>query len=162
MAVKFNAFEIFEIAEKIERNGAKFYRRAAELFDDSRTRNMFLQLAGWEITHEQVFAEMRKELSEQGPELRTFEPENDVVFDAQSMAGLAVFGNRMDPSCELTGKESITDVLKSAIGKEEDSIVFYTGLADFVPAGAGKDRIDDIIKEEMRHIRILNESLQWR
>jgi rubrerythrin len=162
MAVKFNAFEIFEIAEKIERNGAKFYRRAAELFDDSRTRNMFLQLAGWEITHEQVFAEMRKELSEQGPELRTFEPENDVVFDAQSMAGLAVFGNRMDPSHELTGKESIIDVLKTAIGKEEDTIVFYTGLVDFVPAGAGKDRIDDIIKEEMRHIRILNESLQWR
>ncbi|HIJ54026.1 MAG TPA: ferritin family protein [Planctomycetes bacterium] len=162
MSVTFNAFEIFEIAEKIERNGAKFYRRAAELFDDSRTRNMFLQLADWETTHEQVFADMRKELSAQGPELRTFEPENSVVFDAQSMAGLAVFGNMMDPSEELTGKESITDVLKSAIEKEEDSIVFYTGLEAFIPASADKDRIGDIIREEMHHVRILNESLEWR
>jgi len=162
MDIKFNAFEIFEIAEKIERNGAKFYRKAAELFDDSRIRNMFLQLDEWETAHEQVFADMRKELSAQGPEVRTFKPDNDVVFDAQSMAGLAVFGNRMDPSEELTGKESITDVLKSAIEKEKDSIIFYTGLKDFIPAGAGKDRIDDIIREEMRHIRILNESLEWR
>ena len=162
MGVEFNAFEVFEIAEKIERNGAKFYRRAAELFDDSRTHNMFLQLAEWETVHEQVFADMRKELSAQGPELRTFKPENDVVFDAQSMAGLAVFGNRMEPSEELTGKESITDVLKSAIEKEKDSIIFYTGLKDFIPPAAGQDKISDIIREEMHHIRILKESLEWR
>ena len=162
MDAKFNAFEIFEIAEKIERNGAKFYRRAAELFDDSHTRKMFLQLADWETTHEQVFADMRKQLSEQGPELRTFEVENDVVFDAQSMAGLAVFGNRMDPSAELTGKESITDILKDAIEKEKDSIIFYTGLKAFIPAEAGRDRIGDIIREEMHHIRILKQSLELR
>lgn len=162
MVVEFNAFEIFEIAEKIERNGAKFYRRAAELFDDPRAHNMFLQLAKWETVHEQFFAGMRKELSAQGPEMRTFKPEKDVVFDAQSMAGLAVFGNRMDPSAELTGKESITDILKCAIEKEKDSIIFYTGLKDFVSAEAGKDKIADIIKEEMHHVRILNESLQWQ
>ncbi len=162
MDTKFNAFEVFEIAEKIERNGAKFYRRAAELFDDSHTRKMFLQLADWETTHEQVFADMRNELAAQGPELRTFEPENSVVFDAQSMAGLAVFGIKPDPSDELTGEESITDILKSAIEKEKDSIVYYVGLKDFVSDRAGKDKIDDIIREELRHIGILNQALQWR
>ena len=162
MVVEFNAFEIFEIAEKIERNGAKFYRSAAELFNDSRAHNMFLQLAEWEKAHEQFFAGMRKDLFAQGPEMRTFEAENDVVFDAQSMAGLAVFGNRMDPAVELTGKESITDILKCAIEKEKDTIIFYTGLKDFVSARAGKDKIADIIKEEMHHVRILKESLQWR
>jgi rubrerythrin len=162
MVVEFNAFEVFEIAERIERNGGKFYRRAAELFDDSRVHNMFLKLAEWESEHEKVFANMRKELSEQGPEIRTFEVENEVVFDAQSMAGLAVFGNRINPSAELTGKESIKDILKIAIEKEKDTIVFYTGLKDFISARAGKDKIDDIIKEEMHHVRILNDSLQWQ
>ena len=160
MVVEFNAFEIFEIAEKIERNAVKFYRRAAELFDDSRARNLFVKLAEWEVAHEQVFANMRKELSEQGPEMRTFEAENDVVFDAQSMAGLAVFGNKMVPSAELTGKESITDILKSAIEKEKDTIIFYTGLKDFVSAQAAKDKIAEIIKEEMHHIRILKQSME--
>ena len=46
---------VFEIAEKIERNSAKSYRRAAELFDDSRTRNMFLRLGDWETTLRKYF-----------------------------------------------------------------------------------------------------------
>jgi len=162
MVVNLNASEIFEIAVQIERNGAKFYRRAAELFDDSRIRNLFLRLVDWEIAHEQVFADMRNELIAQGPELSTYETESDVIFDAQSMAGLAVFGNSLGPSVELTGKESITDILKIAIEKEKDSIIFYTGLKDFVPAEPGKDKIADIIKEEMHHVRILNQSLQMQ
>jgi rubrerythrin len=162
MVVNLNASEIFEIAVQIERNGAKFYRKAAELFDDSHVRNLFLQLVDWEIAHEQVFADMRNELIAQGPETSTFETESDVIFDAQSMAGLAVFGNSMGPSAELTGKESVIDVLKTAIEKEKDSIIFYTGLKDFVSARTAKDKIADIIKEEMHHVRILKQSLQMR
>jgi len=162
MEVKFNAFEIFEIAERIERNGAKFYRRAAELFDDPGTINMFLELANWETTHEQVFADMRKQLFEESPELRTFEVGDKLLPEAQAMAGLAVFGIKPDPSEELSGKESITDVIKIAVEKERDSIVYYTGLKDFVAAEASKDKIGDIIREEMRHICILNQSLEWR
>jgi rubrerythrin len=162
MVVNLNASEIFEIAVQIERNGAKFYRGASELFDESRVHNLFLQLADWEIAHEQVFADMKNELVAQGPELSAFETESDVIFDAQSMAGLAVFGNSMGPSSELTGKESIIDILKIAIEKEKDSIIFYTGLKDFVSAETAKDKIADIIKEEMHHIRILKQSLEMQ
>jgi rubrerythrin len=162
MVIEFNAFEVFEIAEKIERNGSRFYHRAAELFDNPVAHEMFLELANWEAKHIEVFADMRRQLNEQSRELRTFKPENKVLPDAQAMASLAVFGIRQEPSDELTGKESIVDVLKKAIEKEKDSIVYYTGLKDFVPVQAGQDKIDDIIKEEMRHIRILDQSLQLR
>jgi rubrerythrin len=161
MEIEFNAFEVFEIAEKIERNGARFYRRAAELFD-ADTAKMFLELANWETKHIDVFANMRKQLFEQTRELRTFKPGNNILPDAQAMAGLAVFGIRPDPSDELTGKESKVQVLKKAIEKEKDSIVYYTGLKDFVPVRAGRDRIDDIIREEMHHIAILSQSLRQR
>ena len=161
MDIEFNAFEVFEIAERIERNGARFYRRAADLFD-AGTAKMFLELANWETKHVQVFSDMRKQLFEQSRELRAFKPEDRMLLDAQAMAGLAVFGIRPDPSDELTGKESKVDVLKKAIEKEKDTIVYYTGLKDFVPAHAGKDKIADIIKEEMHHISILSQSLQQR
>jgi len=161
MDIEFNAFEVFEIAEKIERNGARFYRRAADLFD-AETAKMFLELADWETEHIQVFANMRKQLFEQSRELRTFKPEDRLLPDAQAMAGLAVFGIRADPSDELTGKESKADVLKKAIEKEKDSIVYYTGLKSFVPARAGQEKIADIIREEMHHINILSQSLQQR
>ena len=163
MGVTFNAFEVFEIAEQIERNGAKFYRRAADLFKQDRgARKMFLELANWEAKHEQVFAGMRKQLSEHGAGVRTFRPEDDLLPEAQAMAGMAVFGIRPDPSEALTGNESKQDILRLAIANERDSIVYYIGLKDFVAAEAGRDKIEDIIKEEMRHVRILTQSLeQW-
>ncbi len=161
MSIEFNAFEAFQTAERIERNGAGFYRKAAELFDDPGTCKMFLQLADWESGHEDVFANMRKQLSEEAPGQRTFKPE-EPPFDPKAMAGLAVFGVRTEPSDELSGKESIIDILKMAIENEKDSIVYYTGLKAFVSAQAGKDKIDDIIKEEYRHIRILSQSLEQR
>jgi len=160
MVVNLNASEIFEIAVKIERNGAKFYRGAAELFEDSHVSNLFLQLADWETSHEQVFADMKNELIAQGPEMSTFEAESDVIFDAQSMAGLAVFGNSLGAPGELTGKETITDILKGAIEKEKDSIIFYTGLKNFVSAKTAGNKISEIIKEEMRHVRILKQSME--
>jgi len=160
MDIEFNAFEAFEIAERIERNGAKFYSKAAELFDDARLRVLFLRLAGWENKHEEIFANMRKQLSEQSRELRTFKPEKNMLIDAQTIAGLAVFVNKPDPSQEFTCQETKKEVLQKAIQKEKDSIVYYTGLKNFVPTRAGQDRIDDIIKEEMHHIRILDQSLE--
>jgi len=162
MDIEFNAFEAFEIAEKIERNGAKFYRKAAHLFNEASIRALFLQLADWEIKHEEIFANMRKQLSEQSRQLRTFKPEDNSLLDVQAMAGLAVFGINPDPSKEFTGKDSKKDIFKKAIEKEKDSIVYYTGLKSFVPDRAGKDKIDDIIKEEMHHICILNQSLEQR
>lgn len=159
--IEFNAFEVFEIAERIERNGAKFYRKAAGLFDETRIRNLFYDLADWETKHEEIFTNMRKQLSEQSQELRTFRPEKNLLVDAQAMARLAVFANKSDPSQEFTGKKSKKEIFEKAIQKEKDSIVYHTGLKSFVPARAGQDKIDDIIKEEMHHVRILNQSLEW-
>ena len=59
MGIEFNADEIFEIAEQIERNGAGFYRRAAEAVEDSQKRRILLDLASREDEHEKTFAAMR-------------------------------------------------------------------------------------------------------
>ena len=159
MTVTFNAFEVFEIAEQIERNGANFYIRAAELFEDPNICQMFLRLAEWEKEHEQFFAQMKQQLSEQNRQKNTSEAE-DLLPDPRVMAGLAVFGMRSDPAEELRGRQEKTDIIRRAVGKEKDSVVFYHGLKEFVPAGADKAKIDDIIKEEMRHIVILDQSLK--
>ncbi|UCG57435.1 MAG: ferritin family protein [Phycisphaerales bacterium] len=162
MNVELNVFEVLDIAEQIERNGAKFYRRAAELFADGSIEKLFLDLATWENAHVRVFANMRAELSEQNWESGGFEPTRLDLPDAQVMAGLAVFGVRPNPAEELTGNEEVANIIRMAIQKEKDSIVYYTGLKDFVLSKAGKAKIDEIIAEEMRHVRILGESLEQR
>lgn len=159
MSITFNAFEIFEMAEQIERNGAKFYHKAAEDLSDRETRQTLLDLAAMEADHEETFADMRKQLSDEERELMVFDPENEMALYLQAMAGGHVFDLKKDLSQQLTGKEGTEDILKMAIGAEKDSIVFYLGLKDFVPAKAGKDKVDAIIKEEMSHITVLNRKL---
>ena len=159
MTVTFNAFEVFEIAEQIERNGTNFYIRAAELFDDPKISEMFLKLAEWEKRHEQTFARMKQQLSEQNRQEYNLGHE-DFLPDPRVMAGLAVFGIRSDPEKELHGRPNKTDILRRTVEKEKDSIIFYQGLKGFVPDEAGKEKIDDIIKEEMKHIVILDQSLK--
>ena len=160
--IQLSALEIFEVAEQIERNGAEFYRRAAEIFDDSEVKNIFLELVEWEKAHQELFAEMREQLSQQSGEHQAGRAEGADLIDPQIMASLAVFGIEAEPSSELTGKESIEDVLHMAIQKEKDSIVYYTGLKEFVPEATDKEKVDDIIKEEMRHIKILDQALAQR
>ena len=50
-------------------------------------------------------------------------------------------------------------ILKAAILAEKDSIVFYLGMKDMVPDELGQSRLDDIIKEEMAHIKLLSRRL---
>lgn len=159
MTVSLNCAAVFEIAERIERNGAAFYRRAAEMFRAPGASKALLDLAAWENRHEQIFAEMRAQLARQsaGPDDSEQErslPESEVV------AGLAVFGIRSEPADHLYGNESESDILKMALQKEKDSIVFYHGLKDFVRDKAGKEQIERIIKEEMRHVVTLDELLK--
>ena len=155
----FDACGIFEIAEQIERNGAKFYRKAAGMFDDDGISATMRKLAEWETEHERIFAAMRERLG--GPDSTAAPPKGEqLVNDPKAMAGLAVFGIRRDPRDELTGTESRGDVLKRALEKEKESIAFYEGLKDFAADEAGKDKIDCIIKEEMRHIATLNKLLE--
>ncbi len=159
MTRKFNAIEVFEIAEQIERNGAAFYRRAAALFKDSDVAGLFTTLADWEVRHEAILAGMRKELSSAPMQLSTFDPE-ELPLDAKAMAGLASFGLQPDPSRELAGCKTRADALKLALQKEKDTVVYYTGLKEFARLAAVVGKIDDIIKEELRHIGILNQALE--
>jgi len=49
-----------------------------------------------------------------------------------------------------------------AIGLEKDSIAFYVGIKEAIPAGWGgwgQDKIAAIIREEMGHIRLLGQKL---
>jgi len=59
----------------------------------------------------------------------------------------------------LKGQETAENILKIALGIERDSIAYYTGLKEYVPVKAGKDKVEDVIREEIKHIVILSEKL---
>jgi rubrerythrin len=152
MALDFNADEIFEMAEEIERNGATFYRKAAENVAGDE-KEFLLELAKMEDDHEVTFQAMRKELSGKEKTATTFDPNDEAPQYLKALADSRVFFEKeLDPT-------NMKDILKAAIGAEKDSIVFYLGMKELVPEKLGKDKLDGIIKEEMSHIKLLSSRL---
>ncbi|MHC4744613.1 MAG: ferritin-like domain-containing protein [Planctomycetota bacterium] len=160
METKFNVFEIFQIAEKIEHNGAKFYLRAAELFEDSERRDIFYKLANWKAKHEKMLAQRRKRFSEETGQFGTFDPDNYVLSNPHVMASLAAFTTKPKSERPLTGREGKKEIFRDAVRRSKQAIVFYQGLKDFSRDPASRDTIDQIVEEEKKHIRILIEELE--
>lgn len=156
MRYDFNADEMLKIAIRIEENGARFYRKAAERQSELRNRETLEQLAGMEDTHKMTFEKMRTRISEAEKTQTVFDPLNE---SAQYLAAMAdTHGGEGSPAAAdaLTGKESITEIIDIALGLEKESILFYIGLKDMVPPNLGRDRLDDIIRQERQHIIQLN------
>ena len=157
MGVTFNADEIFEMAEQIERNGVKFYRAAADKLPAGR--QVLLDLASMEEEHEKTFADMRAQLSGREQEPMVFDPNDEAQMYLQVAADGNVFDTKADPAEQLKGKDTPEDILKMAINMEKDSIAFYAGLKEWVPPRAGRDKVEGIIREEFGHIATLSEKL---
>ncbi len=155
----FNANEIFEMAEQIERNGAAFYVKAAASFDGP-AKKLLEELASWEKKHEDIFKDMQKALASSEKLEQVFDPDEEGARYLQAFADRHVFDTRVEAAERLTGDESLEEVLRIAIGLEKDSIVFYLGLRDATPDKAGRERVEEIIKEEMKHVSILSDELR--
>ncbi|MDM8549129.1 ferritin family protein [Desulfobacterales bacterium HSG2] len=153
MSYDFNADDVFEMAEQLERNGQKFYKDAAEGVDDPSHKELLLKLADMEVEHEKTFAALRSELSAKEKESTVFDPQGEAGLYLKALADTRVFFEK------TVDTSSMKEILKAAIEAEKDSIVFYLGMKDAVPENMGKKRMDAIIKEEMGHIKLLSGEL---
>jgi rubrerythrin len=158
MAIRFNADEILEIAEQIERNGADFYRAAARRAADDRSRDLFLDLARMEDEHERTFKGMRARFTAAVQD-NAYDPDNEAVLYLQAFAGGHVFPVDAKPADALKGRETVEQILREAIGLEKDSIVFYLGVKDVLRKGKDQQALEAIISEEKRHVTALSRQL---
>ncbi|MCX7011700.1 MAG: ferritin family protein [Candidatus Sumerlaeota bacterium] len=159
MPYAFTADEIFEMAEQIERNGAAFYRRAADLVSDGESRQILTDLAVMEVKHQQTFAAMRRDLDARETAPTVFDPDAETVLYARALADGRVFNLKADPVEGLTDHTSLQEILKRAIEREKDSVVFFAGMRELAFAQREKGKVDGIIREEISHIALLNKRL---
>ena len=153
MNYDFNADEIFEMAEQMERNGAAFYRNAADSISDEKNKHMLLHLADMEVEHEKTFVEMRNALTDQEKATRIFDPEGEALLYLRALIDTRVFFQK---EIDTT---SMKEILKEALLAEKDAIVFYLGMKDMVPEKLGKSHLENIIREEMEHIKLIGRKL---
>ena len=160
MSITFNADEIFEMAEEMERNGARFYRKAAQNASDDQAKRMLLDMASMEDGHLGTFEQMRKELSGNEKAETVYDPDNQAALYLQTMADSHGYEGRINPRQQLTGNETTKEILEIALNSEKESVVFYFGIKSFVPARAGRDKVEAIILEELNHITTLLNKLK--
>ena len=155
MAFVFNADEVFEMAEQIERNGAAFYRLAAKQFPAQQ--RLLTMIAEQEDAHCATFSALRRQLASKDKEATAYDPGQEAEAYLRAMADRRVVDVSRRPKDVLKGAESFADILGIAVGMEKDAIVFYIGMQEMVPPALGRDKLDLIIKEEKKHIVFLNQ-----
>lgn len=156
MGIDFTADEILAFAEQVERNGAAFYRRAAQITSDASVKDTLLKLAEMEDGHERLFASVRGVLQGREKEAPTFDPGDDASRYLAEMAGQHVFKKHTDVSTIFTGKETSMEVLDIAIGFERDSIAVFDALERWVPEYLGRDKVSALVREEISHVAFLS------
>ncbi len=161
MAVStFNAEEVFEMAVAVERNGARFYRKACEALDEPALLELLQRLARMEDQHEAVFEKLKERVFGEKPAQSHAEYYDLAAAYLQALVENKIFILDKDPA-EVLGKISGVDqLLEAAIDREKESIIYYVGLKELVPANLGREEVDSIIREEMSHVSLLTHELQ--
>jgi len=154
MSIFFSPGDVFEIAIEIERNGAQFYRQAANAAHDATTSALLQELAGMESDHEVAFIQMKADLVDGQEQAEWYDQEDEAYRYLQAFASGQVFDLRREHA--LASNAPVMDVLAFAMDRERESILFYLGIKEWVPAALAGNRIEKIITEEMRHMAQLN------
>jgi len=124
MSYDFNANEVFEMAEQMERNGGKFYRTSAESAEDPDSKKFLLELAEMEDQHERTFKSMRAELTAAEKASTVFDPQGEAALYLRALADTRVFFEKeIDVSSMkaiLKSIQAMDDRVKKLTGEGND------------------------------------------
>lgn len=153
MSMYFNADEVFQLGVDIERNGQEFYQAAMERAGDIRTQNLFRDLMKQEKKHELVFENLRRGLAKSLKPATIYDLYGESDMYLKALAETHVF----NPSVEeidqvVTDCKTPLQVIDLAIHFEKESIVFFLWMKDHTKPEWGRDKINQLIRQEQRHI----------
>lgn len=157
MSIDFNADEMFQLAVQIETNGKQFYETVAKNSVDPSLKGLFSELSKWESEHKQLFENLRQALPDSAKREILFDPQKEFSLYLQAMAESHVFVKNKDIHGLASKCKTPQEALDLAIVFEKDSVVFFTTMKRVVPEHLGKDKIDLLINEEIKHISILTQ-----
>ncbi len=146
------AHDVVNFAIRIEENGERFYREAAEIVANQPVKELFERLANEETAHRKTFERLLSGLGDYRPP-ETYEGEY-LAYLKDFIDGKAVFKDH-PKIAQLAEASSIAGALDFAIQQEMDSILYYQEIKKFVGA-RHSEAIDLIIDEERMHFALLS------
>jgi len=145
--------DIKNIAVQIEKNGEESYLNASKVATDPKVTEMLLWMAEQERKHATWFSNLRttKPLTQEQQEMEAV---------GQTLLQDMVKGNDfLLDETNLKQSGSVKEVLDISISFEEDTVLFYNFLLDFLDDEDDRQQLQMIIAEEQSHITQLEQML---
>ena len=144
--------DIFQFAIRMEENGEKFYKYAASITKDDKSREIFNHLASEEVNHRKLFADMFSKIETIMP--RESYPGEYMAYLQAYVDGKGIF--TPVAAKEVAGISNVLAALDFAIQRELDSVLYYSEMKKYVTASA-QGLLEQVIDEERKHVMILSE-----
>lgn len=149
----FTISDIRDIAVQIERNGQSAYRKASRMVQDDSLAEMLFQMADDEKQHEQFFQSLGSCSTKEGKgDLQQLES-----------VGRALLQDMMQDQTFSLDAKSLADqntelkIVSRSLEFENDTILFYELLSDFIDDPDTVRHLQAIISEERQHASILED-----
>ena len=149
----FTASDVLQFAVRLEDDGGRFYREAAERTKKSEVKKLFNSLASDEADHKKTFEGL---LSKE----TVIEPREDYPGEYMSYLHDYIDGKIFVPLDDKSAKSesgNVTKALEFAIQREMESIHYYQELKAFVAVDDHKT-LDEIIDVERKHFMQLSKA----
>jgi len=151
----YSAEEVVELAVNTEKNGKAFYESAADGAKDKALKDLFGFLAIQEDSHRKRFEALR------GRTEKLMQPadieETTKYLDAIVSSEFFMGSDKALVRAKKAGSRQ--ELLSFALQFEKDTLLFFTEISE-LSEGTTKDVLEEIIKEEKKHVRIISELMK--
>ncbi|CAL7962950.1 Rubrerythrin [Gammaproteobacteria bacterium] len=145
MTKLFYISEVVKFAIEKEKESTALYKGLGEGASTKNIKDLFHQLMLEEEKHEDFYTKLLETTpKEQSPGVA-----EDTEYEAYMQE--LIRASRSIPSLDTHKLTDMKIALDYAIAREKDSILFYVGLKNYLPAH-DKTKVDAIIKEESQHM----------
>ncbi len=151
MAV-FESQEIYQFAMRIEENGERFYRGAAQALQDQEARDLFSHLADEEVRHKRVFESLLSKLENYRMDERY---SGEYLEYLRAYIDDNIVFNKRDVDRELRDVKDVRSAIEFAMHRETEAILYFLEMKNLVSKGQ-QNSIDKIVEEERRHYTTLS------
>lgn len=149
----FSGSEVVELGIEIEKNGRDFYDACAKKARDEAVGEMFRYLSREEERHIVSFKNMLDSIRQQD---RAESYPGEYFAYLNALASEHIF-TRANSGADLAARlKEDAQAVDMAIGLEKDSIIFYEGMKEVVPA-TEMAVVEELIAQEQAHLRKLVE-----
>lgn len=148
--------EVVEFALNIERSGKAFYEGALERKDlDNDARKLITKLRDEEIKHENYFKTLRD--SDDLAELVDPDGWDMTSSYIDSIVKAHIFNKEGAPIKLAAEAKDTAEIIKFAMQFEKDTLLYFHSIYAETKEPKAQTAIFKIIKEEMKHLKFLQE-----